>query len=677
LDDMNGTERHTVVFQPSGARGEVGSGTTIRAAAAALGVDIESICGDAATCGKCRVLIEEGHFGDLTSSGDHASPIGPTEEQWIAARSETWRRLGIDAGRLRLSCQAEVRGDMVVFVPESSRGNRQIIRKAATDRPIEIRPSLRSYYVEMDPPALDDPAGDVDRLVAGLAATMRRVHDGTDVVIPRPGDIGIDVEVARAVSAVVREAGWRVSVVVWHGRQVVAVKPGLREELYGIALDVGSTALAAYLCDLVGGDVIASDSMMNPQVVFGDDVMSRIRQEIEQEDGRGMLHDSIIAGLNDLVCRMTRHAGIDPQDVGELVVVGNTAMHHFVLGLPTEQLGMVPFVPALQRALDVGARDLDLALGPGVNVHVLPVIAGFIGADAVAVILAEEPHRQDEELLIIDIGTNAELILGNRRGLICTSTPTGPAFEGAHIEYGMRATDGAIERIEIDAATLEPRYRVIGVEGWSPHRAEGGGAAVKGICGSAIIDGVAEMYRTGIISEGGHFARDLTSDRIRKGDLGWEYVVARAPETTIGRDIPITQDDVRQIQLAKAALYAAAQILLRERGIEAPDRIVLAGAFGSQIDTTKAMILGLIPDVPLERVTSVGNAAGDGARIALLNRDKRREAEEIARSIRRVELPIDEGFQREYLEAMSFPHASHRFEAIADLLPDGGSDSPP
>jgi uncharacterized 2Fe-2S/4Fe-4S cluster protein (DUF4445 family) len=305
-------------------------------------------------------------------------------------------------------------------------------------------------------------------------------------------------------------------------------------------------------------------------------------------------------------------------------------------------------------------------------VHVLPIAASFVGADAMGVLIAEEPHRQDENLLIIDIGTNAELILGNRHGLVCTSTPTGPAFEGAHIEYGMRAAVGAIERIEIDEHTLEPRYRVIGTEAWNPETA--GEAPVKGICGSAIIDGVAEMFRVGVLSPRGHFAKGIDSPRVRRGELGWEYVIAWEAETSIGRDLPITLDDVRQIQLAKAALYTAAQILLRELGLVTPDKIILAGAFGSHIDPTKALILGMIPDCPLDRVFSVGNAAGDGARIALLNRHKRREAAEVAAGIRRVELPVDPDFQREYMLAMNFPHMVNPFPSIAHLIPDRGPD---
>jgi uncharacterized 2Fe-2S/4Fe-4S cluster protein (DUF4445 family) len=671
------TERHTVVFQPSGARGEVEDGTSIRRAAAHVGVDIESICADAATCGKCWVVIEDGDVARLHSSPAHASPMGPTEGAWLAERA--WLKMGVDPGRVRLSCQATVHGDMVVFVPESSRGNRQIIRKAATARSVELRPAVRRYYLTLERPSLEDPRGDVDRLSEALVAAMARVHNAPEWRAPRPDELQLDLDVVRRVGDVLRLGEWKVSVTVWQERRVIDVRPGFCDELYGVALDVGSTAIAAYVCDLMTGEVVAAESIMNPQVTYGDDIVSRMKYELDVEDGLATLHDTLVSGVNAVIERALREGGIDRSDVHEVVVVGNTTMHHSLLGLSTRHLSTVPYAPVVNRALDVSAAEVGLVAGPGANVHVLPAAAGFVGADAMAVIVAEEPHRQDDNVLIIDVGTNAELIAGNRDGLVCTSTPTGPAFEGAHIEHGMRATVGAIERIEIDAETLEPRYQVIGTDGWGPNERGGGDAdgnagPVKGICGSAIIDGVAEMFRVGIITPRGGFTPGPKSDRIRMGNLGWEYVVARAEETSIGRDIPITLDDVRQIQLAKAALYTAARILLRELGIETPDRIVLAGAFGSRIDTTKAMVLGMVPDCPLDRVVSVGNAAGDGARIALLNRDKRLEVQEVARTIRRIELPTDPEFQNEYLQAMNFPHISHRFASVADLIGDRPPD---
>jgi uncharacterized 2Fe-2S/4Fe-4S cluster protein (DUF4445 family) len=350
-----------------------------------------------------------------------------------------------------------------------------------------------------------------------------------------------------------------------------------------------------------------------------------------------------------------------------MVLVGNSTMHHLLLNLHPRDLGLAPFVPAIHSSVDVKARELGLQINPSGNIHVLPTIASFVGADTSAMILAEEPHRQDENWLLIDVGTNAELVLGNRKRLVCTSTPTGPALEGAHVEYGMRAAPGAIERVHIDEKTLEPGYKIIGEDEWNKGRA-------KGICGSAIIDAVAELFRAGIVDSRGKFKKGLNSKRIREAESGWEYVIAWADETSIGRDIPMTQQDVRQIQLAKAALFVAARTLLKRSGLQTPDKIILAGGFGSYIDKEKAMLIGLIPDCELGHVYAVGNAAGDGARIALLNVEKRNEIGSVTRKVERFELPTDPEFQNQFMLATSFPHMSEPFEHIAHLIPNRVAD---
>lgn len=656
----------TVVFQPSGARGKIPAGMHLRAAARSLGVEIESVCAENATCGKCRVLIEDGPRAGIESSVDHVSAMAAAEDEFLSKRTRTWQRFGLDIDRLRLSCQAEVCGDVAVFVPESSRGNRQIVRKSATERFIELRPTVRKYYVELEPATLEAPLGDVERLAAALVEVMDRVHPDPDFVTPQPGDLVFDYPVLRSLAQTIRAGDWKVSVAVWNDREVVDVRAGYHDEAFGAAVDVGSTSIALYLCDLGSGEIVATESMMNPQTAFGDDIMSRMTYEMENEDGLESLHEAVVDSLNQLLKQARQERGLQPEDILELVVVGNTTMHHMFLNMPTEQLALAPYVPTLHQPLDIKARDLGLEINPAGNVHLLPIEASFVGADNMAVLIAEEPYNQDDELLIIDVGTNAELVLGNRERLLCTSTPTGPAFEGAHIEYGMRAAPGAIERIAIDPDTLEPTVEVI--------QGEEADTQIKGICGSAIIDGVAEMFRTGIIDARGRFVEPAASPRVRAGDFGMEYVVATEEETSIGRDIPITTQDVRQIQLAKAALYTAAQILLREADLEKPDKIILAGAFGSHIDTVKALILGMIPDCPLENVYSVGNAAGDGARIALLNKSKRLEAVEVANSIRRVELPVDPDFQNQYMLALNFPHMSHEFPSVAEFIPDNGPD---
>ena len=667
---------HTILFQPSGKRGPVESGVTIRKAASSLGVAIESICAENATCGKCRVLIEDGTRSNIESSLDNVSPMLETERDWISRRATGFRKQGMEPDRMRLSCQAHVTGPLVVFVPESSRGKRQIIRKAPTDRHIEIDPVIRRYYVKATPPSLADPTGDAERVATTLVAAMAKVHGGEPGWEPLdPTDISFDLAVLRKMGDALRSGDWEVSVTVWQGRHVIDIRAGYHEELYGIAADIGSTSIAIYLCDLLTGEVLAADSMMNPQTAYGDDIMTRMAYVNGHADGLETLQGAVLDGLRRLIGGVLRTHHINPEDVYELTIVGNTTMHHLLLGLSTQSLSRVPFVPVLHRALDIEARQLDLPLSPSANVHVLPIAASFVGADAMAVTITEEPYLEDETQLIIDIGTNAELIAGSRDRLICTSTPTGPAFEGAHIEHGMRAAEGAIERIAIDPDTLDARYTVIGVDGWRSSRADRSGSGpARGLAGSAIIDGVAEMFRVGIITPRGHFVADLGNPRVRRDDLGWEYVVAWANDTATGRDITITLSDVRQIQLAKAAIYTAAHLMLRELGVDKPDRVILAGAFGSTIDTTRAMILGMIPDCPLDRVYSVGNAAGDGARIALLSGRKRREAQEIAATIERVELPVDPDFQDEYVAAMNLPHLDHRFTALDGILTEHSRD---
>jgi uncharacterized 2Fe-2S/4Fe-4S cluster protein (DUF4445 family) len=524
----------------------------------------------------------------------------------------------------------------------------------------------------MTPPNLERPIADWERLAKALETAMGLVRRGEEN-LPRWFDLNIDYQSLRTLSSTLREAKWNVTVSVWQDKEVIEVQAGYVEESYGAAVDIGSTTVALYLCNLRTGEILAAESEMNPQIVYGEDVMSRIQYAIENKDGLEKLHKAIIGTLNKLLKQAAKTAQIKTEEILEMVLVGNSTMHHFLLNLHPKDLGLAPFVPAIHKSVDVKARELGLQINASGNIHVLPTIASFVGADTSAMILAEEPHKQDENWLLIDVGTNAELVLGNRKRLVCTSTPTGPALEGAHVEYGMRAAPGAMERVHIDESTLEPKYKVIGVEGWNTDHAEFKGH-VKGICGSAIIDSVAVLFRAGIVDSRGKFKKELHSNRIRQGESGWEYVIAWAEETSIGRDIPITQQDVRQIQLAKAALFTAARTLLKRSGLQSPDKIILAGGFGSYIDKEKAMLIGLIPDCPLENVYAVGNAAGDGARIALLNVEKRKEIESVTRQVERFELPTDPEFQNQFMLATSFPHMSEPFEHIAHLIPNRVAD---
>jgi uncharacterized 2Fe-2S/4Fe-4S cluster protein (DUF4445 family) len=664
------TQKHTVILQPSGRRGQVDEGTSIRAAARELGVEIESICAENATCGKCMVLVEEGRFEkyNIDSKRENLSPVGVEERAYLMRRPKLLKDKGWEIGQVRLSCQCKVLGDVLINVPEESRGNKQIVRKSARERAIEIKPSIRKYYVSLTAPNLERPIADWERLAKGLETSMGLVRRGEEN-LPRWFDLTIDYQCLRTLSSTLREAKWNVTVSVWQDKEVIEVQPGYVEDSYGAAVDIGSTTVALYLCNLRTGELLAAESEMNPQIVYGEDVMSRIQYAIEHKDGLEKLHKAVIGTLNKLLKQAAKTADIKTEEILEMVLVGNSTMHHLLLNLHPKDLGLAPFVPAIHRSMDVKARELGLQINASGNIHVLPTIASFVGADTSAMILAEEPHKQDENWLLIDVGTNAELILGNRKRLLCTSTPTGPALEGAHVEYGMRAAPGAIERVHIDETTLEPKYKVIGVDGWNTDQAEFKGH-VKGICGSAIIDSVAELFRAGIVDSRGKFKKNLNSSRVREGENGWEYVVAWAEETSIGRDIPMTQQDVRQIQLAKAALFVAARTLLKRSGLQSPDKIILAGGFGSYIDKEKAMLIGLIPDCELDKVYAVGNAAGDGARIALLNVEKRDEIDSVTRRVERFELPTDPEFQNQFMLATSFPHMSEPFEHIAHLIPN-------
>ncbi|MBN1450531.1 MAG: DUF4445 domain-containing protein [Anaerolineales bacterium] len=699
------SKQHLVILQPSGRRGHVDEGLSLREAARQLGVEIESICAENATCGKCKVVVEEGTFEryGITSKREHLSMPSAEETDYFRRRPKMMAANDWEVGQVRLSCQAKVLGDVLVNVPEESRGNKQIVRKSATERKIEIKPSIRKYLVEMRLPTLEQPFADWERLSRGLETSMSLVRRGEEN-LPKAADLTIDYQCLRGLGNALREGNWEATVSVWQDKEVIRVQPGYVEKSYGAAVDIGSTTIALYLCDLETGEILAAESEMNPQIVYGEDVMSRIQYAISEPDGLEKQHKAVIGTLNQLLKGAVKTANqshreegdsptrrspvkqdetveeeiaslptvarndISTEDILEIVFVGNTTMHHLLLNLPPTHLGRSPFVPAIHKAVDVKARELGLNINPSGNVHMLPTIASFIGADTSGVLIAEEPHKQDENWLIIDVGTNAELVLGNRNGLVCTSTPTGPALEGAHIEFGMRAAPGAIERVEIDEKTLEPRFKVVGEEEWGVGKA-------KGICGSAIIDVVAEMFRARILDGRGRFRRGLEStsspkgERVREGENGPEYVVAWAQETSIGRDIPISLKDIRQIQLAKGALYVAARTLLKSAGLERPDKLILAGGFGSYIDKTKAMVIGMIPDLPLEDVYAVGNAAGDGARIALLNVEKRREAGEVARTLRRYELPTDPEFQNQFMLAMNFPHMTDPFPHIAHLIP--------
>lgn len=645
---------------PSGRRGTATNGESLLAVARRLGVDIESICGGRLTCAKCRVCIEEGNFPKhgLTSDSAHATPASSKELNLLSQQDNA-----VTDG-YRLSCAAEVCGDLLVYVPEESRAQKQTIRKAAGERLIDIAPAIRQVYVEVEPAVLGEHHGDWGRLQSAL-------HSQWGL-----SELQIDLTALRKLQPALRQGDWAVTVTLWQDREVIAVQSGYKEGVYGLAVDIGSTTVAAHLCDLRTGRLLATEATMNPQVTYGEDLMSRVSYAMSNPTGLSKMRDVIVDTLNALAMRAARQAGLQARDVHEVVIVGNTTMIHILLGINPQELGGAPFALAIREAIDIKARDLGLRLHPGAYAHILPAEAGHVGADNVAVLIAEEPYRKDEVTLIVDVGTNAEIILGNRERLYSASSPTGPAFEGAQIAFGMRAAPGAIERVRIDPDSWEARFLVIGEERWSdcwPPNSSANGSEppchlVAGICGSGIIEVVAELYLAGLIGGDGRFTTSRTHERLIQQGKKMAYVLATGQETASGHPVLITQDDIRNVQLAKAALYSGIKLLMNRAAIDRIEHIVLAGAFGSYIDPKYAMILGLIPDCPLENVIAVGNAAGDGARIALLNRQKRLEAQEYARRVTYVETAVDPDFQNEFVSAIHIPHASDVFPNLEDEL---------
>jgi uncharacterized 2Fe-2S/4Fe-4S cluster protein (DUF4445 family) len=639
-----------VVFTPSGKRGRFPRGTQLLQAARSLGVDVDSVCGGRALCGRCQVLVMEGDFAKhgVSSHADHLSPLSAAEQSFAQQRP-------LPAGH-RLSCSAQICGDLVVDVPASSQVHRQVVRKAADARPITLDPVVHLHYVEVREPDMHDPRGDLQRLLEAL----NREWDF--------GPLRCDLGVLQTLQAALRKGAWKITVAVHARTQIIAVWPGFHDRVFGLAVDVGSTTIAAHLCNLETGEVAASSGAMNPQIRFGEDLMSRVSYSMMHPGGAQQMTEAVRGALDTLAADVAREAHIEVTDILEMTVVGNPIMHHLLLGIDPVELGGAPFALATDSPLGLRASELGLKLNPGTRIYTLPCIAGHVGADAAGMILAERPDLSDKLTLLVDVGTNAEIVLGNRARLLACSSPTGPAFEGAQISCGQRAAPGAIERVRIDPATLAARFKVIGSDLWSDQpgfAAAIAGSGVTGICGSGIIEVIAEMYLAGIISQDGVIDGELAarSDRIVATGRTFAYVVHRGAV-----ELQITQNDVRAIQLAKAALHAGVRLLMDHLGVDQVDRIRLAGAFGSHIDVKYAMVLGMIPDCDLFNVSSAGNAAGTGARIALIDNSSRHTIEELVRRVEKIETAIEPKFQAHFVAAMGIPHSSETYPNLRKVV---------
>jgi uncharacterized 2Fe-2S/4Fe-4S cluster protein (DUF4445 family) len=647
------SEEALVAFMPSGLRGRFASGTNLLDAARALGVDLDSVCGGRGICGRCQIEVAEGHHAKLgiDSRPDHLSAFSEPETIYRD-------RTGL-APQRRLGCHARLLGDLVVDVPPESQLHRQVVRKEADARSVEVDPAVRLHYVEVDAPELSSPASDLARVrqalardwsLAGLAVepqVLKEIHGAL-------------------VDGVLDDGSGRsgITVVVHDASAITGVRGGFHDAALGLAFDVGSTTVAGLLCDLHSGDVLASAGAMNPQIRFGEDLMSRVSYVMMHPGSERDLTESVRRCLSELTTDLCSTAAQDPSDVLEVTLVGNPIMHHLVLGLDPTPLGQAPFTLAVDEGLRMPAAQIGLPVADGARLYVLPCIAGHVGADAAGMILSEAPYSSDDLTLLVDVGTNAEVVLGNSQRLLACSSPTGPAFEGAQISSGQRAAPGAIERVRIDPQTLEARVKLIGQDAWSDELGWGD-MRPTGVCGSGIIEAIAEMYLAGIVTSEGVIdgAAGERSPRIIPDGRTFAYVLHEGDPRIV-----ITQNDVRQIQLAKAALHAGCRLLMDKIGVDSVDRIRLAGAFGAQIDPVHALVLGLVPDCAPSDVTAAGNAAGTGARMALLNIRARREIEDVVRRVEKIETATEPMFQDHFVRAMAFPHATDPYRRLGEFV---------
>ncbi len=632
-----------VVFLPAGRRTQVTAGTSVLDAARSLGVDLDSICSGRGICGRCQVRI--GSTPGIPAEVTRLSPPGPTETIYRGKRP-----LGAEN---RLGCAALIVDDVVIDIPPESQVHRQVVRKRPEVASLPVDPITKLHYVEVEPPDLESPTGDAERLLAALERDWSLTG------------LGVDDHVLMDLQKTLRKGKWQVTVAVRDSSDVVAIWPGFEDRILGAAFDVGSTTIAGHLCDLATGEILSSAGRMNPQIGYGEDLMSRVSYIMMNEGGAEVLTTIVRSAVDEILGELCVDAGVERSDVLELTVVGNPIMHHLLFGFDPRELGTAPFALVTTGALTVRASWLDIDANSGARVYGLPCIAGHVGADTAGCVLSEAPHRSKKIQLLVDVGTNAEIVLGNSDRLLAASSPTGPAFEGAAISAGQRAAPGAIERIRVDASTFEPTISIIGVDGWSSEPEPAQAIAlhgVTGICGSGIIEAVVELYLAGIIDRNGVIRTDLDHPRLVNDGRTASYRMWDEPE------LYVTQNDVRAIQLAKAALRAGIDLLVEHLGVDGVDDVRLAGAFGAHIDPAYAMALGMIPDCDLNAVHPAGNAAGTGAMIALLSHKARTEIEQVTRSIEKIETATVTGFQDAFVAAMAIPHATALTPHLADVM---------
>jgi len=663
----------TVIFQPSGRRGQVQPGITLAKAAQEIGEGLEMLCGGKGTCGKCKVFIESGNFPKygITSDTSHVSKfIEKTEGKFISFDER--ERGG------RLACMAKVEKDVLVFVPETSRTSKQIVAKNAYLLVEESDPIIKKVDFRFSRKEADPAHGGDLNIVAGALVNQQALR-----FLPVDINSIYDAKFLQSLPTILKTSPNDLTAIIWNEQEILHIvsQSETTRAVYGISIDVGTTTIAATLAQLDQPQIIATRTAMNPQIKYGEDIIARISYAKKGKKELNDLHSLVIGAINDLVEELiavtwpnqkietTRDVitnetpSLFREDILDMVLVGNTVMHHLLLGIDPQTAGRAPFKPVVQEAVNVKARDLNIHICPNAYVHFLPNEAGFVGADNVAVLITEQPYANKPIQLIIDIGTNGELLLGNKDNVFSCSCATGPAFEGAEITFGMRASAGAIERVAIHPHTWDVAVKVIG-------NTDSEEIKPRGICGSGILDIPAELYKAGIIESNGRFVSDGLSDRLRKNDHTNqpEFVLVWAKDTTIGKDITITQRDIRQIQLAKAAIYTGCEVLMKEYGTDHIDIIKIAGGFGLHVNPIKLLMMGMLPDIEPDKIQAIGNAASTGALAALLSRKKRQEASDQAGLVHHVDLAGRPDFKEKFMTALSLPNNIDEFPITLDLI---------
>jgi uncharacterized 2Fe-2S/4Fe-4S cluster protein (DUF4445 family) len=608
------TDTVTVTFEPDG-KTVADSPKSLLEIAQGAGIVLRSECGGTGTCGKCRVQIVK-KYGSISL---------PTEkEQKLLTGAEMTQGM-------RLACQVRVlSGKATVFIPKESRNEAREISGTALEGTVILDPAVKKVRCSLPRPSLEDTRPDLERLAAGLGRDLSRVP----------------LSVLAALPATLRAGGWEVTAVFWN-EEIIAVEPGdTTKEMYGIAIDIGSSKIICHLVDLTNGRTVAQEYAENPQIMYGEDVVSRITFAAKAPENLKKLQSLVVDAINTLVSRMCGTAGIANDRIYEIVFDGNTVMHHLFLGIDPKYIGVSPFLPGLKSPVSFPARDLGVTINPEGKVTSLPLIAGYVGSDAVADLMLTKIYEKPECSLVIDIGTNSELMLGDSGKIVVCSAPSGPSFEGAQISSGMKAVGGAIETVKIENGMVT--YTTIGNK------------KPKGICGSGLIDLVAELYSAGIITKNGKFA-DISNPRIVSDGVP-KFVVAPKEETGTGRDITITEKDINAFLLAKGSLRAGWTILAEKYGIDPShiDRVWLAGSFGTHINIENAMSLELLPQVQKDRVVLAGETAVGGSKIALLSVPERNAVVSVLTKVRYVELSVEKSFNREYLLSIPIYHAISR-----------------